>query len=73
MHEPHYVSLTQFARRNGLSRASVYRALERGELTALKAGGRTLIEVAEEQRWRASLRAWRPRAVGHTEDRSQHV
>lgn len=45
---------------SGLSRTSIYAALKRGDLTALKAGRRTLIPHAELDAFLAALPAYRP-------------
>ena len=44
---------------SGLSRTSIYEALKRGDLVALKAGRRTLVRYAELEAYMASLPAYR--------------
>ena len=43
---------------SGMSRTSIYEALKRGDLTARKAGRRTLISFADLQTYLASLPAY---------------
>lgn len=56
------LSAAQVARIAGLSRASVYRAIERGELRASRLCGRLRIEPAEVEAWkqRTVVRPRRP-------------
>lgn len=56
----HFLSPMEFARRNGVSKVTVYRMLNRGELTARKLGRKTVIPVEVERDWRAALPAWQP-------------
>jgi excisionase family DNA binding protein len=44
---------------SGLSRSSIYEALKRGDLTAVKAGRRTLIRFSDLEAYMASLPAYR--------------
>ena len=44
---------------SGMSRTSIYEALKRGDLTARKAGRRTLISFADLQAYLASLPSYR--------------
>lgn len=46
----------------GLSRTSIYEALKRGDLSARKAGRRTLIPMADLQSFMAALPAYRGEA-----------
>lgn len=47
---------------SGMSRTAIYEALKRGDLTARKAGRRTLISFADLQNYMASLPTYRPGA-----------
>ena len=55
------LSPAEIALRTGLSRAAVYRAIERGELRAARLCGRLRIEPAEFEDWKARS-AVRPRS-----------
>ena len=57
------VSIPDAVRATGMSRTSIYEALKRGDLSARKAGRRTLISFADLQSYLASLPAYR--AGGH--------
>lgn len=50
-----YGSVFDAVKCSGLSRTSIYEALKRGDLTARKAGRRTLISFAELEAYLASL------------------
>ncbi len=50
-----YGTLPEAAQYSGMSRTSIYEALKRGELTARKAGRRTLISFADLQRFLDNL------------------
>ena len=43
------------AERLGISRSRLYREIKAGKITALKAGGRTLISRASQEQWLAAL------------------
>ena len=55
MHEPIAVTIPDAVRLTGCSRSALYLALKRGELTARKAGRRTLIAYSDLQAYLASL------------------
>lgn len=57
-------SIVELAELIGVSRSSVYSAIGRGELRALKFGQRTVIPMDEAQRFMASLPPARIGAVG---------
>ena len=46
MHTPIAVSIPEAVKASGMSRTSIYEALKRGELTAQKAGRRTLVSFS---------------------------
>jgi len=52
---PISVTIPDAVRATGMSRSSIYAALKRGDLTARKAGRRTLIAVADLEAYVASL------------------
>jgi excisionase family DNA binding protein len=60
--EPLYVSIPNTARLTGLSTATIYRLIANGELVCVKAGAKSLVEVASVKSYLASL----PRFVGRT-------
>lgn len=47
MHAPITITISGAVKASGLSRTTIYAALKRGELTAMKAGRRTLIRFAD--------------------------
>ncbi len=47
MHTPITVTIPNAVKASGLSRTAIYDALKRGDLTAVKAGRRTLIRYAD--------------------------
>lgn len=49
------VTIAEAVKASGMSRTSIYEALKRGDLTARKAGRRTLIAFADLERYLASL------------------
>lgn len=53
----HRITLTipEAVRASGLSRSSIYVAMQQGQLSALKAGRRTLIRVVDLENYLASL------------------
>lgn len=55
---PIVVTITGAVSVSGMSRTSIYEALKRGDLTARKAGRRTLISFADLQSYLASLPAY---------------
>jgi len=55
MTEPITVTIPDAVKATGMSRTSIYEALKRGDLTARKAGRRTLISFADLQAYMASL------------------
>jgi excisionase family DNA binding protein len=54
------LSIPEFGEGYGVGRTKTYELLASGELTALKAGGRTLIPVKEAERWVSTLPSWKP-------------
>jgi len=59
---PISVTIPDAAKASGMSRTSIYEALKRGDLTARKAGRRTLISFADLQTYLAGLPAYRSEA-----------
>jgi len=55
MQTPIAVTIPDAVRATGMSRTSIYEALKRGDLSARKAGRRTLISFADLQAYLASL------------------
>lgn len=55
MQAPLTVTIPDAVKATGMSRTSIYEALKRGDLTARKAGRRTLITFADLQAYLASL------------------
>jgi excisionase family DNA binding protein len=55
MQTPIAVTILGAVKATGLSRTSIYEALKRGDLTARKAGRRTLISFADLQAYLAKL------------------
>ena len=62
MNTPISVTIPEAVRASGMSRSAIYEALKRGELTARKAGRRTLIPFADLQAYVAALPAYQPGA-----------
>jgi excisionase family DNA binding protein len=60
MQTPIAVTIAEAVRVSGVSRTSLYEALKRGDLTARKAGRRTLISFAELQVFLAGLPEYQP-------------
>lgn len=56
---PIAVTIPDAIRVSGISRTALYEALKRGDLTARKAGRRTLISFADLQAYLASLPEYR--------------
>lgn len=52
---PLAVTIPDAVKASGMSRSSIYEALKRGDLSARKAGRRTLISFADLQAYLASL------------------
>lgn len=59
MENPIAVTIPDAVRMSGMSRTSIYEALKRGDITARKAGRRTLISFADLQAYLASLPEYR--------------
>jgi excisionase family DNA binding protein len=57
---PIALTISDAVKVSGLSRTSLYEALNRGDLTAVKAGRRTLIPHAELEAYVARLPAYQP-------------
>lgn len=58
MQTPIAVTIPDAVKVTGMSRTSIYEALKRGELTARKAGRRTLIHYVDLQAYLAGLPAY---------------
>ena len=54
---PRYASISGWCALSGMGRSSVYEALGRGDLRAIKLGVRTLIDVEHGLGWLASMAA----------------
>jgi hypothetical protein len=54
---PRYAPITDWCAISGMGRSSVYEALGRGDLRAIKLGARTLIDVEAGLAWLASMPA----------------
>ncbi len=59
MQIPIAVTIPDAVKVSGMSRTSIYEALKRGDLTARKAGRRTLISFADLQAYLAGLPEYR--------------
>jgi len=53
--QPITLTIPDVVKATGMSRSAIYEALKRGDLTARKAGRRTLISFAELEAYLASL------------------
>lgn len=62
MKTPLAITVADAVKTSGMSRTSIYEALKRGDLTARKAGRRTLINFADLESYLASLPAYRREA-----------
>ena len=58
MDTPLTITIPDAVKASGMSRTSIYEALKRGDLSARKAGRRTLISFADLQAYLASLPAY---------------
>ena len=58
MQPPISVTIPDAVKASGMSRTSIYEALKRGDLSARKAGRRTLISFADLQAYLAALPAY---------------
>lgn len=59
MNAPITVTIPDAVKATGMSRTSLYEALKRGDLTARKAGRRTLLSFADLEAYLASLPEYR--------------
>ena len=59
MQTPLAVTIPDAVKATGMSRSALYEALKRGDLTARKAGRRTLISFADLEAYLAGLPAYR--------------
>lgn len=59
MQNPIAVTIPDAVKMSGMSRTSIYEALKRGDITARKAGRRTLISFADLEAYLASLPEYR--------------
>jgi hypothetical protein len=66
--EPLYVSISDTTVLTGLSTVTVYRLIAKGKLVCVKAGAKSLVEVASIKSYLASL----PRFVGTTGGAARH-
>jgi excisionase family DNA binding protein len=57
-----FATIPEAVEASGLSRSALYVALKRGDLTARKAGRRTLIALADLEAFLQALPAYRPEA-----------
>jgi len=62
MQSPIAVTIPEAVKATGMSRTSIYEALKRGDLSARKAGRRTLISFADLQAYLAGLPTYQPGA-----------
>jgi excisionase family DNA binding protein len=60
MHTPIAVTVSDAVTVSGLSRTTIYEALKRGDLSAMKAGRRTLIRFADLEAYMERLPTYRP-------------
>lgn len=58
MNTPIAVTIPDAVKASGMSRTSIYEALKRGDLSARKAGRRTLISFADLEAYLANLPAY---------------
>jgi excisionase family DNA binding protein len=58
MTAPIAVTIPDAVKASGMSRTTIYAALKRGDLSARKAGRRTLIPIADLERFLAALPAY---------------
>jgi excisionase family DNA binding protein len=58
METPIALTISNAVRASGLSRTTIYEALKRGELTAMKAGRRTLIKYSDLEAFMERLPAY---------------
>ncbi|MEZ5784728.1 MAG: helix-turn-helix domain-containing protein [Rhizobiaceae bacterium] len=61
MQNPITLTIPDAVKVSGISRSALYESLRRGDLTAKKAGRRTLIAVADLEAYLASLPAYEPK------------
>lgn len=59
MNDPIAVTIPDAVKASGMSRTSLYEALKRGDISARKAGRRTLISYADLQAYLSSLPTYR--------------
>jgi excisionase family DNA binding protein len=69
MQSPIAVTIPDAVKATGMSRTSIYEALKRGDLTARKAGRRTLISFADLEAYLASLPTYQAGACFATRER----
>ena len=62
MQTPISVTIPDAVRATGMSRTSIYEALKRGDLSARKAGRRTLVKFSDLETYLASLPTYQPGA-----------
>jgi excisionase family DNA binding protein len=58
-----FTSKNDFCRRNHIGHTKFYELLNSGQLRAVKVGSKTLIDEAEEERWKASLPPYEPHSA----------
>jgi len=62
MIERQLYSVSEFCRRNTISRDTFYKLLKTGRISAVKVGGRTLVPAEVERAWHASLPIYMPQS-----------
>lgn len=70
--EPAYVTIQAFCDLCGLGQTSIYAALRRGDIEAIRVGRRTLINSKQALRWLASQPRWTPSAPVALRQRGTH-
>lgn len=55
-----YVTIQSFSKISGLGQTSIYAALRRGDLRAIRVGRRTLINTAQAMQWLEAQPSWTP-------------
>lgn len=61
---PEYYSIPAAVKASSISRAGLYRALQCGQLAAVKIGRRTLIKRSALEEWIDAHAAWTPETAG---------
>ncbi len=66
--EPVFGTIAEWRRISGMGQTSVYAALKRGDLKAIKLGRRTLIDIQAGLNWLRMQAPWKP-TVGDRSER----